>query len=253
MHGDFEHDNFVLKEDDYLQYSFNFQLIETYIKTLIGVKTVLFIGYSLSDPDIKQIISWVKQTVGQDFQRAYIILTNTERNEVERQYFKNLGINIIYSSELIEDWKGQTHTTQLIAVLEYLLDREEDTKLNELLKQLKPLNEFNYVYGGYIRTVLRKNNIWSGESDSLNLTTWTHDEQTEELIKQINKFMETGDYTDEEQKNKLQLLKGILEKSVFRCMEIESKDINKQIDINRTKSMFWKKFLSLIIRDCMNY
>lgn len=241
MHGDFEHDNFVLKEDDYLQYSFNFQLIETYIKTLIGVKTVLFIGYSLSDPDIKQIISWVKQTVGQDFQRAYIILTNTERNEVERQYFKNLGINIIYSSELIEDWKGQTHTTQLIAVLEYLLDREEDTKLNELLKQLKPLNEFNYVYGGYIRTVLRKNNIWSGESDSLNLTTWTHDEQTEELIKQINKFMETGDYTDEEQKNKLQLLKGILEKSVFRCMEIESKDINKHIDINRTKSMFWEK------------
>ena len=34
MHGDFEHDNFVLKEDDYLSYSENFKLIETYIKSL---------------------------------------------------------------------------------------------------------------------------------------------------------------------------------------------------------------------------
>ena len=43
MHGDFEHDNFVLKEDDYLHYHKNFKLIENYVKSLIGTKTVLFL------------------------------------------------------------------------------------------------------------------------------------------------------------------------------------------------------------------
>lgn len=45
MHGDFEHDNFVLKEDDYLRYSDNFRLIETYIKSIIAKNVVLFVGY----------------------------------------------------------------------------------------------------------------------------------------------------------------------------------------------------------------
>ena len=31
IHGDFENDNFVLKEDDYLNYSRKFKLIENYI------------------------------------------------------------------------------------------------------------------------------------------------------------------------------------------------------------------------------
>ena len=53
MHGDFEHDNFVLKEDDYLHYSSNFKLIENYIKSIIGSKVILFLGYSFNDPDIR--------------------------------------------------------------------------------------------------------------------------------------------------------------------------------------------------------
>ena len=60
MHGDFEHDNFVLKEDDYLQYSNNFRLMETYIKSIIATNVVLFVGYSFNDPDVKQLFTWVK-------------------------------------------------------------------------------------------------------------------------------------------------------------------------------------------------
>ena len=58
MHGDFENDNFVLKEDDYLNYSRHFKLIENYVKSLIGTKVVLFVGYSFNDPDLKMIFSW---------------------------------------------------------------------------------------------------------------------------------------------------------------------------------------------------
>ena len=95
MHGDFEHDNFVLKEDDYLHYHADFKLIENYVKSLIGTQTVLFIGYSLNDPDVKQIFSWVKEILGEDFQRAYLINAADEFNENVNEYFRHLGVNLI--------------------------------------------------------------------------------------------------------------------------------------------------------------
>ena len=63
MHGDFENGNFVLKEDDYLNYSRNFSLIENYIKSIIGTKGILFLGYSFNDPDLKQIFTWAKEVL----------------------------------------------------------------------------------------------------------------------------------------------------------------------------------------------
>lgn len=122
MHGDFEHDNFVLKEDDYLNYSRNFKLIETYVKSIIGSKVVLFVGYSLNDPDVLHIISWVKDILKDDFQRAYLILTKMEQNDVQKDYFRNLGINIIYANELVEQ-HDIGHSEQLIEVINFLKKR----------------------------------------------------------------------------------------------------------------------------------
>jgi len=56
MHGDFSHHNFVFKEDDYINYSEHFPLIENYIKGIITTHTVVFLGYSYNDIDIKHII-----------------------------------------------------------------------------------------------------------------------------------------------------------------------------------------------------
>ena len=60
MHGDL-HDTstIVLKEQDYLNYSQNRVLIELFIKSLLTDHVVLFLGYSLNDYNIKQIISWL--------------------------------------------------------------------------------------------------------------------------------------------------------------------------------------------------
>ena len=41
LHGDFKHNNFVLKEEDYLNYSDNFKLIETLVKSIFP-PTLLF-------------------------------------------------------------------------------------------------------------------------------------------------------------------------------------------------------------------
>ena len=47
-HGDISRKNIVLKEEDYLNYSDNFKMIETLIKSIFAMNTVVFIGYGLS-------------------------------------------------------------------------------------------------------------------------------------------------------------------------------------------------------------
>ncbi len=96
MHGDFEHKNFVLKEEDYLNYHEEFKLIENYIKSLIGTKVVLFMGYSLEDPDVKHIFSWVKEILNDNMQRAYLIEAGKPYDQYKSDYYRNMGVNIIY-------------------------------------------------------------------------------------------------------------------------------------------------------------
>ena len=110
MHGDFKNRNIVFKEDDYLSYSQNFKLIETYIKSLFSTHTIMFIGYSLSDPDIKYILQWVKDILGQNLPRPYFLkMDKFDINEY--QYYKNKGINILYYSELNEDLRKELENT----------------------------------------------------------------------------------------------------------------------------------------------
>lgn len=75
MHGDFRQNNFVFKEDDYLQYSQNFPLIENFIKGIFSTNTVVFLGYSYSDYDLKQIVSWVT-TISKATPRKYLLQKN---------------------------------------------------------------------------------------------------------------------------------------------------------------------------------
>lgn len=101
MHGDLKLKNIVLKEDDYLMYSNNFRLIETFVKSLFANYTVLFIGYSLQDYDLKLIIRSVKEILGEHFQKAYLADSNEKgRSDVEVNYFSNLGVNIISKDDI---------------------------------------------------------------------------------------------------------------------------------------------------------
>lgn len=60
MHGDIDDlENIVLREDDYLNYSNKHILIETFIKSLLVNHVFLFVGYSLNDYNLKQIMSWI--------------------------------------------------------------------------------------------------------------------------------------------------------------------------------------------------
>ena len=73
-HGDFENHNIVLKENDYLNYSKNNTLKEVFVKALFSNKVILFIGYSVSDPNIKLLIKDVQHILKKHHQKAQIRL-----------------------------------------------------------------------------------------------------------------------------------------------------------------------------------
>lgn len=95
MHGDLEESNIVLTEEDYLNYSSNFPLIESFIKGLFATKVILFVGYSFSDYNLKYIIQFVKNILGKDFQSAYFLSVDPKLHNAQRQYLKTKNINVI--------------------------------------------------------------------------------------------------------------------------------------------------------------
>lgn len=94
MHGDLREGNIVLTEQDYLDYSDNFPLIETFVKSLFTTKIILFVGFSFSDYNLKIITRKVKNILSPDFQQMYL-LNIGETDNLARHYFKEQGVNFI--------------------------------------------------------------------------------------------------------------------------------------------------------------
>ncbi len=162
MHGGFKHDNYVLREDDYLNYSNNFKLTETLIKSFVARYTVLFVGYSFNDPDTKQIINWVKNSLGDDFQRAYMILADKKYNQTLCDYYKNLGVNLIFAekclcNKFIDSNDGIFKNT--IACLDYFIKNDSIEDLaQKLYMELKQYENLNFLKLSYISNAFNVTN-----------------------------------------------------------------------------------------------
>lgn len=156
MHGCLNKKNIVLKEDDYLNYSKNFKLIETFVKSLFSTHVVLFVGFSADDPNFKLIFQWVKDILASDFQPAYLIDVNEEFNLLKYNYYKNRGINTIYVSNIkekdietidgeikIEHEKGR----KLYSLLHSINNIEKNVNevIDNLYQGLKELDHFNVL------------------------------------------------------------------------------------------------------------
>jgi hypothetical protein len=94
IHGDLSHPSrLIATEEDYDSFLNKFPMIATYITNLFISKTVLFIGYSVDDTDIRQIFQMIKDRLGTLKRRAYTIRINASIQEVNR--FSRRGINVI--------------------------------------------------------------------------------------------------------------------------------------------------------------
>lgn len=97
MHGDFKNHNIVFKEDDYLSYTHNFPLTENYIKSILSTHTIIFIGYSYSDINLKHIMKWIQNH--SDYSPP-MYLTASRNNAAQTQYLKSHGINTLVLQDI---------------------------------------------------------------------------------------------------------------------------------------------------------
>ncbi|OOF37345.1 SIR2 family protein [Rodentibacter heidelbergensis] len=89
IHGDFESHNIIFKEDDYLNYSINNPLFDNFLKHILSTTTVLFLGYSYNDSDLKQIIKWIEKNSKISPPR---FLLNMKTESSQKKYLENHGI-----------------------------------------------------------------------------------------------------------------------------------------------------------------
>lgn len=163
LHGDFTHNNFVLKEEDYLNYSENFKLIETLVKSIFSTNTVVFIGYGLNDYNIKLILNWTKTLLQGNFIKPVFLYTGDRvltAEEIVYQQSKGLAViewnkllhptdeylnryNAIFAalknqSKLSFDGKSEDEAFEILYNLLQPLDRLNALRIGDISKRLYP-------------------------------------------------------------------------------------------------------------------
>ncbi|MFL0162951.1 SIR2 family protein [Aquirufa salirivi] len=143
MHGDLNIGNIVLTEDDYLNYSINFPLIESYVKSLFASKLILFIGFSFNDYNLKIITNSVKNLLKDDFQLTYLL--NTGKTDfISKDYYKKRGVKIIDYPDIIEN---EIYSNSVSNKLDISKLNENDGK--KLYTLINYISEFNFSKNDY--------------------------------------------------------------------------------------------------------
>ena len=96
IHGDLERHNIVFKEDDYLNFSLNSPLIENFLKHILSTSTVVFLGYSYSDYNLKIISKWIEKQSSISPPR---FLLSLRYDEIQSIYLNNHNIKVLHPSK----------------------------------------------------------------------------------------------------------------------------------------------------------
>ena len=218
MHGDL-HDisTIVLKEQDYLDYSQNRVLIELFVKSLLTDHVILFLGYSLNDYNIKQIISWLNYMRSQNdalegVKVGYIVFDEDNIDERQQTYFENNSIGII-----------NIHNMPQVENIPTSLKIEEGKRLYSLLKVVEnPSLESNFEPQVFIKHFLEFANQYSfiDYKNLLNLLHIGRYEKTEGVLS----LFEQKDYDK---------LKSYLDSSIPEAIGLKQRFIDAGIGIIR--------------------
>src|SRR5580692_12010639 len=94
LHGDLRHPNrLIVSEADYDGFLTRYPLLATYLSNQLITKTAVFIGYSLDDPDFRQIWHIVSNRLGRSRRMAYTLAVNASNADVAR--FERRGVKVI--------------------------------------------------------------------------------------------------------------------------------------------------------------
>ncbi|MDE1765833.1 MAG: SIR2 family protein [Thaumarchaeota archaeon] len=99
MHGELpDLEYLVFTKKDYSDYESKYDVIVAHLKGLLTAKTVLFLGYSLQDPNFQQIKQMVEKMMGPSMRKSYIVLLNADQTKVSEYEKMNLYVINLQSS-----------------------------------------------------------------------------------------------------------------------------------------------------------
>ena len=176
IHGDFKNHNIVFKEADYLDYSRNFPLIENYIKSIFSTHTVLFLGYSYNDINLKHIMKWV-QSHSSSAPPMYLV--NFKTDKPQESYLRSHGITTLvldsesYSIDEIQYLEKRSALTQSFLTSIIQNDRavdpnDEQEVIGFIYERIKHLKQLNSITHEQIRVAIT-NCGFRYDDDGLNI------------------------------------------------------------------------------------
>ena len=138
LHGDLRHPNrLIVSETDYDGFLSRYPLLATYLSNLLITKTAVFIGYSLDDPDFRQIWHIVSDRLGRARRMAYALAVNARSSDITR--FERRGVKVINLPGSRESY-GESLAKAFGELREYMRDNvisvskvTEEQPLRELL------------------------------------------------------------------------------------------------------------------------
>lgn len=93
MHGDFNHpEHMVITEDDYDCFLDKNKILATYISSMFITKTLLLVGYSLDDYDIRTLWKMIGSRLGKLHSPAYVVLVGANPLEVSKFERRNIKV-----------------------------------------------------------------------------------------------------------------------------------------------------------------
>ena len=162
IHGDFKNHNIVFKEDDYLNYSRNFPLIENYVKSIFSTHTVVFLGYSYNDTNLKHITKWM-QSHSSTAPPMYLVSSKTDKPQ--ESYLRNHGITtLVLDSESysIDETQHldkrsaltQSFLTSIIQDVRAVDLNDEQEVISFIYERIKHLKQQNLIAHNQIRRAI---------------------------------------------------------------------------------------------------
>ena len=158
IHGDFKNKNIVFTENSYLDYEQDFSLISRQLTSVLATNTVVFIGYGLSDFNIRLLINLLKNLYNEKSRKKlknsarpiFYSVTDAPLDEDDRNYFSNKGIDAFDCYDLNDSLKyvdPKDDKNRFIKRYGQFFLSLDDVNLDNSTKflcdSLQPLNAFN--------------------------------------------------------------------------------------------------------------
>lgn len=97
LHGSMERpESIIFTEEQYRTYEQNHPLLHVKVRSIFAEHCVIFVGFSLNDPNFKVIYGWVKDVLQSDYQRkAYAFVFEEEIDPYTKRYWEKRNIILI--------------------------------------------------------------------------------------------------------------------------------------------------------------